>query len=136
MQLPLLPSIVREARPRKRVRAVSKAQYAVLRDTPGLINRRQHEFITSLAAYVNRYQEAPTVAELVVWAHADGRLPRPDPNLYRPRATEMSRGRKVDGRYIGGGAIELLPHRTCRVSGKQAHPLRIVEIGAAFRVGK
>jgi hypothetical protein len=111
------------------VRKVSRQQYAVLRDTDRL-SARQHEFLTALAAYVNRFQVAPTVAELAQWAHAQGRIPRPDPNLYRPRATELSRGENRTGRPSkGGGVIELLPVRKCRVTNRAAHPLRVIETG-------
>ncbi len=129
-QASLLGDLQRRERPWKRMRAVSKHQYAQLRDTDRL-QQRQHDFLTALAAYTNRWGVAPTVAELAEWAHADGRLPRPDPNLYRPRATELSKGERRRGRPTkGGGVIELLPRRRCRVTGRAAHPLRIIEAGA------
>jgi hypothetical protein len=130
----LLDRVERVERPRKRVRAVSKQVYAELRDTGRLVESNQ-KALTALAAYYNRFAVWPTTRELVQWMFEDGRLPAPSGNLVSGRFTFLTYGIKrtlKDGTVIheGGGVCEFLPKRTCRVSGKSAHPIRIREAGS------
>lgn len=131
-QLGLLDLVARDQRPRKRVRQVSRAQITAMRDS-GQVSARQQAFLDALAAHFNRYNVAPTIAELTAWAYSVGRLPRNDPNLMRPRASELGPGvrrvRKDGTVWIDGGLqmIEFLPKRRCRVTGKTAHAIRLKE---------
>jgi hypothetical protein len=136
-QLGLLDVVARDERPRKRVRAVSKAQYAALRDGDRL-SKRAADVLRELAAFYNRRAYWPTAAELTRWMFKHRDLPRDDSRLIAPRLTEFSRGVKdrKTGVYHGGGVIENLPARPCQVAGKKAHPLRITEAGAKFVVGQ
>lgn len=109
---------VRASVPHKRVRAVSSERYHAMVET-GERRAMQQAFLAALVAYEAAEQHWPTLAELVTWAHRHGALPRPDPNLYRPRATELV-----------GSIVEYLPRRICAVTGKQAHPVRLREIGS------
>ena len=133
----LLDALAREGRPRKRVRAVSKTVYAELRDGDRL-TERQHQVLTAIAAIYNATQVWPTRAEIAAWMFAHGRLPRPDHALIAPRLTELSRGvmNRQTRQYVGGGVIEPLPVRPCRVAETQAHPWRVTEAGARFRIGE
>lgn len=137
MQPSLLDVVARQERPRKTVRRVSRAQYAVLRDTPGLLTARQHAVLTAIAAIYNATQIWPTRGEIARWMFDHGRLPRPDHSLIAPRLTELSRGvmDRQTRQYHGGGVIEPLPARPCRVAQTPAHPWRVTEIGSRFSVG-
>lgn len=126
---------LREDRPRKRVRKVSREQYARMRDTPGLLSTRTHAVLTALAHYYNARAIWPTAGELTVWMFDHGKLPRKDWTLIRPRLTELSIGERRAGRAPkGGGLIERLDPRKCAETGGMAHPWRVVEIGAITEV--
>lgn len=119
---------------RKRVRAVSKRVYAELRDS-GRLAKRAHEVLTALAYYRNRTQEWPTPAELVRDMAERGIIPREESRYVAPRLTEFVKGavkRRKDGSTFrkGGGLCVLMPARTCRVSGQEAHPVAIREAGS------
>lgn len=115
---------------RKRTRKVSRMNYVVLRDT-GALAHREGQVLRCLAAYFNRTTEWPTAAELAQWMHRKGELPRPDTRLVAPRLTYLGPGyQQPDGTVKGGGLIEMLPKRHCRVSGAKAHPYRIRERGS------
>ncbi len=124
-------------RPRKawkRSRQVSRQSFTQLRDS-GELGERQQVFADALTAHMNRFNNPPTLAELTKWAFEDGRIPRNDPNIFRPRATEFAIGKLVtrkDGSQvvIGGGAIEYLDARKCRVTGASARPIRPREAGS------
>lgn len=133
----LLTGLERVERPRKRVRAVSKAQYAELRDTDRL-SQGQHAVLTAIAAIYNATQTWPTRGEIACWMFEHGRLPRADHALIAPRLTELSRGvmNRKTRQYLGGGVIEPLPKRPCRIAQTTAHPWRIVEVGARFQIGQ
>ena len=120
---------------RKNVRKVSKHQYAVLRDGDQL-SKRAADVLRSIAAMYNHWQVWPTRGELAAYMHERGDLPRPDPSLIAPRLTEFSIGIKDrdTGAYVGGGVIEALPKRPCRIAKTPAHPWRITEKGAGWRV--
>lgn len=105
-------------RPHKRVRAVSTGRYREMVET-GAIHIRQQEFVDCLLLYRQQVGEWPTMKELVTWAHRAHYIVSPDPNIWRPRATELS-----------GSIVEYLPRRICAVTGKQAHPVRLREIGS------
>jgi len=138
---PLQGSLLSESakidRPRKRVRQVSKGQYAALRDGDRLSGRTA-DVLRELAAFYNRRASWPTVQELTTWMFERGDLPRNDSRLIAPRLTELCRGIKdrQTGEYRGGGVIESLPARPCAIAKTKAHPLRITEIGAKFMVGQ
>jgi hypothetical protein len=121
---------------RKRVRAVSKGQYAHLRDT-GKLSKRTADVLRSIAAMFNRTQVWPTRGELAAYMHGRGDIARPDPSLIAPRLTELSRGvmDRVTRVYQGGGVIEVLPKRPCAIAQTPAHPWRVTEAGAKYRVG-
>jgi hypothetical protein len=133
----LLDAVARQERPRKRVRAVSRAQYAALRDGNQL-SKRAADVLRELAAFYNRTAYWPTAAELTRWMFEHRDLPRDDSRLIAPRLTEFSRGVKdrTTGVYRGGGLVDNLPARPCQVAGKKAHPYRITEAGAKFVVGQ
>jgi len=116
-QLGLLDAVVADERPRKRVRQVSKQAYAEVRATNA--GRRRDDVLRCLAACFNESQVWPTDAELTYWMHRRGELPREDPNLVRPRRFEL----------MEMGLVEKGTARPCRVTGKTAHPWRIVEAG-------
>jgi hypothetical protein len=129
MQPSLLDLPFREERPRKRVRLVSKDVYRELRDSDRL-GTRAADVLRSLAAFYNRHQDWPTAPELTRWMVEHGDLPREDFNLVRPRLTEMCVGRIVDGMTVGGGVLDVLPRRVCRVTGQPAHPWKVREAGS------
>ena len=91
----------------------------------------------SLKAYINRYGEAPTPAELAHFMFIGGVIKRDDPNYTRPRLTELVIGKiqhQAGGRVrIGGGECEYLPLRYCSVTGNKAHPVRPREKGSVLR---
>jgi hypothetical protein len=133
-QLGLLPALERTPRPWKRARQVSRQQITELRDSGALVTRQQ-TFLDALAAHWDRVGVCPTLAELTQWAYGVGRIPRNDPNIFRPRATELGPGKRqrlTDGTYriTGGGVIEFLLVRTCQVTGGRAHPIRLREAGS------
>ena len=113
----------------KRVRNVSKALYAELRDDDTLA-RRESEFLLALAAYTNRFGLAPTLRELTRWAYLDGRIATDDPNIFRPRATALTVGIPTEAGLVGGGVCEYLPKRMCAISQRAAAPIRIREAGS------
>jgi hypothetical protein len=127
IQPSLLADVDRHERPHKRVRAVSKAVYRELCDS-GRLSQRTADTLRCLAAYYDAWEVWPTVAELALWMWQHKDLPRPDSRLCAPRITELSRGVKnrTTGAYEGGGVIEALPARPCRVAGSKAHPWRVV----------
>lgn len=113
---------------RKAVRAVSKETYNVLADT-GALGAATTKVMRSLKAYINATADYPTPAELAAWMFERGVLPRNNVNAVAPRLTELHIGKVLrregqDPVRIGGGEIEKLPVRTCRVTGGQAHPVR------------
>ncbi len=147
LDLPLLVIAEREertdargrgARPRrawKLQRQVSRLQFTELRDS-GTLDKWAQAFSDALTAYLNRFNDPPTLKELTRWAFEDGRIPADDPNLFRPRCTELGPGkrrRQRDGSYtvVGGGQIEYLPVRRCRITQRKAHPIRPREAGSA-----
>lgn len=118
----------------KRSRQVSRQSFTELRDS-GELGRRQQVFADALTAHMNRFNNPPTLAELTEWAFNDKRITRNDPNIFRPRATEFAIGKVIhhkDGRttVIGGGLIEYLEARTCKVTGATARPIRPREAGS------
>lgn len=123
--------------PRKRVRAVSSGRYRAMRED-GALSRRAADVLRELAAFYNKRAYWPTVQELTFWMFNTGDLPRLDSRLIAPRITELSRGvmNRETREYVGGGVIEALPARRCRVAGSHAHPWRIREQGATFRVSE
>lgn len=114
----LLDAIVREDKPRKRVRQVSKQAYAEVRAKNA--GRMRDKVLRCLAAYYNLTQVWPTDAELAQWMCYRGELPKTDPNQVRPRRNEL----------MHMGLVEELPTRFCRVSRHKAHPWRIKEAGS------
>lgn len=112
-QLGLLDAVIREDKPRKRVRQVSRQAYAYVRATNQ--GRRRDDVLRNLAAYFNATQTWPTDAELTSWMFTRSELPREDPNLVRPRRFEL----------MEMGLLEKGTARPCRVTGKTAHPWRI-----------
>jgi hypothetical protein len=125
---------VRECKPWKRSRQISRQSFTHLRDS-GELGRRQQVFADALTAHMNRFNHPPTLAELTQWAFNDKRINRNDPNIFRPRATEFAIGkviRRKDGSttVIGGGAIEYLEARICAVTGAMARPIRPREAGS------
>lgn len=119
-QLSLLSVVERHERPRKRVRAVSKAQYAVLLETPGLLSAKRHHVLTAMAAYREVTTRWPTTSELVTFMVQRRELPRASSNLISGRVTEL----------VNGGVCEFLPRRICAVTGRTAHPVGIREAGS------
>ena len=122
------PAESRPIRVRKNVRAISKETYNVLGDT-GMLGAAGTKVIRSLKAYMNRYQHAPTPAELTRWMFQAGVIKRDSVNLVAPRLTEMARGKVVRAKdggtmRVGGREIELLPVRRCHVTGNDAHPVQ------------
>lgn len=124
----------RTVRPWKRVRNVSKAQVTALRDNGSLADREQ-AVMDALAAFYNRHQDWPTAPELTRWMVEHGQLGREDYNLVRPRLTELCVGRRdwdhdaQQFRLVGGGRIVTLPRRICRVTGGNAHPWKLPQVG-------
>jgi len=121
-------------RVRKNVRKVSSGRYATLRDGT-ILKAAQARVFRCLAAYYNRFQQWPTRAELTEWMFSRREIPRRNINSVAPRISELLNGWHVklpDGtrRRVGGGAVELLPVRRCRVNGDAAHPVRIRESGS------
>lgn len=120
-----------EPLPRKRVRAVSRQVYAELRDS-GRLSNSVAKVLRNLAHAYNATQSWPTAAELAYFMKQKGELERDDPRAVAPRLTFLGPGeRRRDGTIRGGGVIEKLPVRICRVTGSPAHPWRIREKGAA-----
>jgi hypothetical protein len=120
--------------PRKLARAVSKETYNVLADT-GALGAACTKVMRSLKAYINRFQQAPTPAELTRWMFVSGVIKRESPNLVSPRLSELAQGKVVRGpdgsrTRVGGHEIELLPVRVCSVTGNRAHPVRPREKGS------
>lgn len=116
---PVLPMFdARASVPHKRVRAVSTERYRELVET-GAIHIRQQEFVDRLLLYRQQVGAWPTMKELVTWAHRARYIVSPDPNIWRPRATELV-----------GSIVEYLPRRICAVTGKQAHPVKVREVGS------
>jgi len=116
-QLSLLGRVERDERPRKTVRKVSREQYAVLRDTPGLLPAKRAAVLRNIAAIFNARQAWPTTAEVVAWMFERGELQRPSANLISGRITEL----------VGGGVCAFGPLRPCDISGRQAHGIRVVQ---------
>lgn len=136
MQPSLLDVIAREDKPRKRVRAVSRQQYAVLRDTDRL-SARTHAVLTALAHRYYVTQEWATPAELTRWMFNHGTIPRESTNVVAPRISDLVNGAWVKGPdgtrvQVGGGVCEFLPKRVCAVTGGLAHPVRIREAGSVL----
>lgn len=137
MHAPCIPGLLdpvmhpvgeKQVRVRKNVRAVSKETYNVLADT-GALGAACTKVMRSLKAYINRFQEAPTPAELTRWMFQAGIIKRDSVNLVGPRITNLVVGnvvRQKDGTRLrmGGGEAEYLPKRICRVTGNEAHPVR------------
>lgn len=116
-QLGLLTEIERIDKPRKRVRQVSVQGYADLR---GNVEQRREFVLRKLAAFWNRYQQSPTCAELTDWLWRSNQIDRNDPNIVRPRVTEL----------VDLGVCKYGDKRIDRVTRKSARPISIVEIGA------
>jgi hypothetical protein len=118
---------------RKAVRDVSRETYNVLADT-GALGAATTKVMRSLKAYINKHGTPPTPAELTRWMFQAGVIKRDNLNTVAPRITELHIGkvirRKGQGPVrIGGGEIEKLPLRVCRVTGGDAHPVRPVQKG-------
>lgn len=122
-------------RQRKQVRAVSRGNYQVLRDT-GVLDARTHAVLTALAHLYYVTQTWPTPAELMDWMFRHGQIPRPATNIIGPRVSDLVNGRvrrrrgqepTRDTRTI---CCEYLPKRSCRITGGLAHPVRILEAGS------
>lgn len=133
-QLSLLDAVVKEQRPRKKVRAVSKAVYAELRDSDRLA-KSTHEVLTALAHFYYRTQTWPTTRELVRDMFTRGKLPAESASLISGRITFLVSGedrRLKDGSvvHVGGGVCEFLPNRPCSITGRSAAPVRVREIGS------
>ena len=107
--------------PRKRVRQVSREAYRqrraldVQREAEGK-ETAEGKVLRCMAAQFNRSQVWLTDRELVRWMVSVGELTSTDPNQIRPRRTAL----------FDAGLVEPLPRRTCSVSGKSAHPWRVV----------
>jgi hypothetical protein len=133
----LLDVVTRDEKPRKNVRRVSRAQYAVLRDT-GTLTDRQHAVLTAIAAFYNRTASWPTPAELTRDMFRRRLIPRESSNIVAPRISDLVNGEWVKGPgktrvQRGGGVCELLrPKRVCAVTGGLAHPIRIRERGSTL----
>lgn len=133
VQLGLLDRVERQERPRKSVRAVSKAIYAELVDS-GRLSKDQRMVLTAIAAIYDRTQAWPTRGELARHLFETFRIARPDPSLFAPRLTELSKGiedRKT-GEFHGGGLLMRLPRRQCAEAKTDASPWRITEAGAKW----
>lgn len=125
---------------RKRQRAVSRQNALRLRDEAKADCEagRETKFQKvhrCLSAFENRKGYWPTAAELTRWMHERREIPREDINLVAPKLSIGENGdvkRKKDGtKYrIGGGLFERLPLRTCRVTGGDAHPVKVREVGS------
>lgn len=118
---------------RKAVRQVSKETYNVLADT-GALGASTTKVMRSLKAYINRHADYPTPAELCRWMFQTGVIKKDHVNRVAPRLTELHKGKVVrqkDGTRVrmGGGEIEKLPVRQCRVTEGNAHPVRPVQKG-------
>ncbi len=118
MSQPSLLDSVRVTAPRrKRVRDVSRGTYRAL-VASGALAQREQLFLSCLEQFIDcSTLPYPTLAELTRFAFQSRRITREDPNIFRPRATELERN----------GVIEFLPRRQCAVTGRQAHPVRIAE---------
>jgi hypothetical protein len=115
---------------RKIVRKVSRVQYAVLREA-GALPKRVAQVLRCLSWRRNATGQWSTAAELARWMCQHGEIPRDDSRLVAPRLTFLGPGERLrDGTVRGGGLIEALPLRTCRVTGKSAHPWRVRERGS------
>ena len=115
--------------PRKHGRDTSRARIDYMRDH-GLVTARQHLFLDALTTYTHQHG-APTLGELTDWAWRRGFIPRNEGGFFGPRCTELGPGtrrRQPDGSYTttGGGVIEYLPARVCRITGATAHPIRVM----------
>jgi hypothetical protein len=122
---------------RKAVRDVSRETYNVLADT-GALGAATTKVMRSLKAYINKHADYPTPAELARWMFQTGVLKRDNVNTVAPRLTELHIGKIVrrqgqDPARVGGGEIEKLPLRVCRVTGGDAHPVRPVQKGCEGR---
>jgi len=120
--------------PRKEVRDVSRAQYRKLREG-GLLTDRAHLVLTAIAHYYYVHQDWPTPEETCQWMVKTGKLQTANINVVAPRISqELVNGRldRKTGQRVGGGVCELLPRRTCTVTGGDAHPVRIREAGSVL----
>lgn len=123
--------------PRKRVREVCREVNNRLRDEAKddrLAGRetKADQVHRCLAAFFNKYAYWPTPAELTLRMFETGEIPTNRTQLVAPRLSEGVNGvvkRDAAGNKVrqGGGLYELLPLRTCKVNGDDAHPVRIVE---------
>lgn len=128
-QLSLLTRLEAEDRPRKRTRQVSRELYRHHRDT-GDLAKRTDQVLRCLSWHFNLTTRWPTAAELARFMFEKGELPRDDSRLVAPRLTFLGPGEKRRGRPLsGGGLIEPLARRLCRVTEQFAHPWRVREQG-------
>lgn len=140
---PLSPrSDLRPVRPaRKIVRTVCRENANRLRDeakkdrSEGKETKEQ-KVLRCLAAFFNHYAYWPTAHELTYWMAAPDRkeIPAPNINLVAPKLTIGLNGDLVTEHGVKvrkrGGLYETLPLRTCRITGGQAHPYKIREVGS------
>jgi hypothetical protein len=126
-------------RVRKEVRKVSRANLYHLKDT-GELSQRVVLVLNGLAHYYYVTQDWPTPAEVTRWLYRHSKIVRESVNIVAPRISDLVNGetrRKVVNGVktrvrVGGGACELLPKRTCTVTGGDAHPVRIREAGSVL----
>lgn len=122
---------------RKNVRKVSKETYNVLADT-GLLGAATTKVMRALKHCINTTQTPPTPEELALWMFQHGVIPRARVQVVAPRLTELHIGKFVRRKgqeplRVGGGEVEKLPLRVCRVTGNMAHPVRPREKGSVLR---
>lgn len=115
----LLDAVIRDDRPRKRVRQTSRAVYAEQRAKDQAKADAGHEgregqVLRLLAAYWNALQGSPTALELLQWATYRGEQLF-DANSVRPRITAL----------VDAGLVESAGKRRCQVSGKTVHTWRV-----------
>ncbi len=126
--------------PRKEVRAISRAQIYELKDS-GKFQERITMVLNGLAHHYYQKQFWPTPAELTRHLFKTKRIPAENRNVVAPRLSDLVNGptqrvKREDGTSVqvrtGGGVCELLEKRRCRVTGTQAHPIRIREAGSVL----
>lgn len=111
-----------------RLRDEAKADKAAGRETKEQMVHR------CVAAFANRYGYWATAHELTYWMAERKEIPSPNINLVAPKLTIGLNGDLVTVSGVKvrkrGGLYETLPLRTCRITGGQAHPYKIREVGS------
>ncbi len=87
----------------KRVRPTSAAIYELLQDKK-ILDIRRKRVLNACAAIRNASQRWPTSCEITQWLFERGRIPSTNPNIVKPRCSELSTGwdetREVDGQRV------------------------------------